>query len=314
MRSYIISATIVTLMASCAGNPKQPAADSLAVSSTSTSPGTDSLRQQISAIAAEAKGIVGVAIQHFTTGDTLTLNDTARLPMQSAFKFPIAMAVLKQVDEGKLTLEQTLPVTPDDLFETYSPLQDSFPKGTKDKTIANLIYLMVAKSDNIACDVLIRKVGGCKVINDYVHSLGVKNIEIVLTEEEMNGPGTGFDLQFKNWAHASAYSQLLDILRKGTALSKPSNDFLMNTMLATTTGKNRLPGLLPPGTPVAHKTGSGSTKDGLVSATNDAGIITLPNGQQLAVSVFVSMSAADEASRDAVIAKIARAAYDHYSK
>ncbi len=107
---------------------------------------------------------------------------------------------------------------------------------------------MVAKSDNIACDVLIRKAGGCKVINDFIHGLGVKNIEIVLTEEEMNGPGTGFEPQFRNWANVSAYSQLLDILHKGTALSKPSNDFLMNTMLATTTGAKRLPGLLPAGT------------------------------------------------------------------
>ncbi len=109
MRSIIISAASLLLLSACGGSPKTPATDSLAVSA--TAPSTDSLRQQISAIAAEAGGTVGVAIRNLNTGDTLTLNDTARLPMQSAFKFPIAMAVLKQVDEGKLSLEQTIPVT-----------------------------------------------------------------------------------------------------------------------------------------------------------------------------------------------------------
>ncbi|WP_298707659.1 class A beta-lactamase, partial [Chitinophaga sp.] len=288
MRPVIISAAALLLLSACANTGKQPASDSLTVSTAPAS--TDSLRQQIATIAAEAGGTVGVAIRHLGTGDTLTLNDTARLPMQSAFKFPIAMAVLKQVDEGKLKLDQQLPISTDDYFETYSPLKDSFPKGVKDKTIANLIYLMVSKSDNVACDVLIRTIGGTKVVDDFIHGLGVENIAIKLTEEEMNGPGTGFEPQFQNWANVSAYTHLLDILDKGTALSKGSNDFLVNTMLATTTGRNRLPGLLPPGTPLAHKTGSGYTHNGLNSATNDAGTIYLPNGQRVALAVFVSMS------------------------
>lgn len=311
MRSILFSAAAVALLSACGGAQKQPAAaDSLAVSNINT-PSTDSLRQQIAAIAAEAGGTVGVAIRNLTTGDTLTLNDTAKLPMQSAFKFPIAMAVLKQVDEGKLKLDQTVEITPADLFPTYSPLQDSFPKGTKEKTIADLIYLSVAKSDNIACDVLLKIIGGTQKANDYVHGLGVKNMQIAATEEEMH---SGWDVQFTNWSEITAYTHLLDILHKGTALSKPSNDFLLQTMLATTTGARRLKALLPAGTPIAHKTGTSDQKDGVYSATNDAGIISLPNGQQLAVAVFVSNSRAEEAVREGVIAKIAKAAYDHYSK
>lgn len=309
MRPIFFSAAALLLMSACGSSHKQPAADSLTVSSVSAS--TDSLRMQITAIAAEAGGTVGVAIRNLSTGDTLTLNDTARLPMQSAFKFPIAMAVLKQVDEGKLRLDQTIPVSTEDFYDTYSPLMDSFPKGTKEKTIANLIYLMVAKSDNVACDVLLKTIGGPKVTNDFIHSLGVKNIEIVFSEEVMQ---SNWENQFSNWSNASAYTHLLDILHNGSGLSKSSNDFMMQTMLATTTGPKRLPGLLPAGTPVAHKTGTGGTKDGLNSATNDAGIITLPNGKLVAVTVFVSMSPAEEPVRDAVIAKIAKAVYDHYSK
>jgi len=61
---------------------------------------------------------------------------------------------------------------------------------------------------------------------------------------------------------------------------------------------------------VAHKTGTGGTQNGITSATNDIGIITLPDGRDLAVAVFVSDSTADDATRDAVIARLAKAAWD----
>ena len=61
---------------------------------------------------------------------------------------------------------------------------------------------------------------------------------------------------------------------------------------------------------MAHKTGTSDTIDGVTTATNDVGIITLPNGQHLAIAVFVSTTKADEKTREDVIAKIARAATD----
>ena len=45
-------------------------------------------------------------------------------------------------------------------------------------------------------------------------------------------------------------------------------------------------------------------------ATNDIRLITLPNGRRMAIAVFITDSTADEATRDSVIARIAKAAYD----
>ena len=61
---------------------------------------------------------------------------------------------------------------------------------------------------------------------------------------------------------------------------------------------------------VAHKTGAGGIRNGITSATNDIGIVTLPDGRDLAVAAFVSDSAADDDTRDAVIARVAKAAWD----
>jgi beta-lactamase class A len=81
-------------------------------------------------------------------------------------------------------------------------------------------------------------------------------------------------------------------------------------MTATRTFPTRLKGRLPAGTKVAHKTGSSGSRNGVSAATNDIGIITLPDGRHLAVAVFLRDSKADEKARDAAIAKVARAAWE----
>jgi beta-lactamase class A len=81
-------------------------------------------------------------------------------------------------------------------------------------------------------------------------------------------------------------------------------------MSTTKTFPTRLKGRLPAGTEVAHKTGSSGSRDGVSAATNDVGIITLPDGRHLAIAVFLRDSRAAAEARDAAIAKAARAAWD----
>ena len=85
-------------------------------------------------------------------------------------------------------------------------------------------------------------------------------------------------------------------------------------MINSPTGPGRLKGELPKGTEVAHKTGSSGTRKGLTRATNDVGIIKLRDERHLAIAVLISDTKADEKSRDEVIAKVARAAYDCWSQ
>src|SRR5207248_2286630 len=103
--------------------------------------------------------------------------------------------------------------------------------------------------------------------------------------------------------------QLLAQAFRGNVLSESSTGRLIEILKATTTSPTRLKGLLPPGTVVAHKTGSTATVKNLTAATNDSGVIFLPDGNQLAVSVYVKASTRPDAMRDRVIARIARAAF-----
>jgi beta-lactamase class A len=267
------------------------------------------LRGQIQEIAKSAKGIVGVSVLGLEDRDTLNYHGNSRLVMQSVMKLPIAMAVLHLVDTGKLSLTQTIHVRKGDLFKTYSPFRDKYPKGT-DISIGDLLGYMVSQSDNNACDIFLDLLGGPDQAEDYVlHSLKVKGFNIEASEQDM---AKSWEAQYTDWCKPSGMVKVLDLLYSGKALFQPTKDFLLKLMTETSTDPGRIKGLLPAGTVVAHKTGSSGTNEaGLSPATNDVGIVTLPNGKHFAIAVFVCNSTADAATRDAVIAKITKAVYDY---
>src|SRR5690606_38667220 len=106
MKLTAISAATLFLMAAC----NAPATRNNSTDSTaSEAPGlSDSLRNEIAAIAARSGGTVGVGIMNLHTRDTLNFQNDPGYPMQSVFKCPVAMAILHQVDEGKMKLEQKI--------------------------------------------------------------------------------------------------------------------------------------------------------------------------------------------------------------
>lgn len=41
-------------------------------------------------------------------------------------------------------------------------------------------------SDNVACDILFDYIGGVNVVDEYIHSLGINDVSITATEDEMH--------------------------------------------------------------------------------------------------------------------------------
>ena len=177
--------------------------------------------------------------------------------------------------------------------------------------MSDLLRLTVSQSDNNGCDMLFRMLGGPKAVDAYVRRLGVSAMAIAATEAEMHRQ---HDLQFTNWSEPAGMLQLLDLLYRGRSHRAGSREFLLRIMTETETGPKRLKGLLPPGTVVSHKTGTSFTDEkGITAATNDVGIVTLPNGKHVAMVVFVANSPAAEDIRERAIAEIARAGYDYFA-
>jgi len=259
-------------------------------------------------IAADAKGRVGAAVMLLESSESADLNGDEYFVMQSVYKLPIAMAALQRVDKGELKLDQMVKVEKRDFVpqEVYSPVRDKYPDGAR-LSLAELVRYTISESDGTTSDVLMNLVGGAHGVMAFLTEIGVSGINVVNLEKEI---GRDWQTQYENSATPKAAVQLLAALQARRGLSAESRALVLKLMIESVPGAKRIKGQLPAGTLVAHKTGTGSTRGGITSATNDIGIITLPDGRHLAVAVFISDAAGDDAARDGVIARIANAAWD----
>ena len=263
------------------------------------------LHKKLNRLLTPFKATVGIAVYHIEKGETFTLKDSIQFPMQSVYKFPLALAVLDAVDKQKMTLQQKVHVSKEELHpNTWSPLAKLYPEGNKDVTIEELLDYTVSKSDNNTCDILFALMGGTRPVESYIQQLGYGNISIKATEAEM---GRGGDLAANtNWCYPSEMTRLLVDFYKGKYLSAQSHQLLMRLLTESSNSDKRLKGLLPASTWVAHKTGTGN------KVVNDVGIITLPDGNHVALSVFVQQSAETYEDTEKLIAQIAHIVYQYY--
>ncbi|HEX4372885.1 MAG TPA: class A beta-lactamase, subclass A2 [Puia sp.] len=272
------------------------------------------LREKINEIVSAKNAVVGVSIIGNNEKDTLSVNGDRHFPLQSVFKFHIALAVLSQIDKGKFSFDREIKIEKKDLLPgLYSPLRDEYPNGAT-LTISKILEYTVSKSDNVGCDVLLRLIGGPKAVEEFLIKNNFNNVSIKINEEVQQN---NWDRQFENWTTPKAASKILAsfFYNKKKLLSKKSYDFLLRVMKETETGANRLRGGLPKETIVAHKTGSsGTNKQGLTAAVNDIGIIFLPNGQHFFISVFVTASKENADTNEKIIADIAKATWNYFNK
>lgn len=274
---------------------------------------TDSLRQKILQIISTKNAIVGVSIIGNNGKDTVSLNGERHYPMQSVFKFHIALAVLSQIDKGKFLMNQKIEILKKDLLPNlYSPIREDYPNGAT-LSISKIIGYTVSSSDNVGCDLLLRLIGGPRVVEEYFIKNDIKDLSIKINEEDQQA---NWDLQFQNWTTPKAANKTLAKFyhNKEKLLSKKSYDFIWKVMKETETGENRIKEQLPKGTIVAHKTGSsGANKEGLTAAVNDIGMVFLPNGKYFFISIFVTNSKENAATNEKIIADISKATWDYFT-
>lgn len=267
-----------------------------------------SAREAIAAIAAEAHATVGVACGVSSAARfDCAVNPDSHPPMQSVFKLPLALTVLHQVELGRFTLDQPARFLPSDriLPTVYSPLQTAHPEANVDVPLRDLVRGAVSVSDNVAADILLRLIGGPQVVQAYLASLGIQDFQLLDDEKALHADQ---QLQFRNWISPRAAVSLLLRLAQNSPLNAADTQALFGWMEASRiTG--RIKAGVPAGTVVRHKSGTSDSVLGLAYATNDIALMTLPDGRFLALAVFLTNSTDGDTQRDAIIARIAKAAY-----
>ena len=206
-------------------------------------------------------------------------------PMASTSKIAIVATFLDGVDRGRFRLTDQFPLMVPVPSGKYSTAVAPVRAGQL-MSAQSLIELAITRSDNQATDALLAAVGGPGAVNRWLRHSGIpgmrldRDIATLVRDDGEVNPATTIDQ--RDSATPLAMAQLLSGLYRGEWLSPASRAVLLGAMERCETGKRRIPGLLPEGTRVAHKTGT------LSNTASDVGIIHTPDGRALVVAIYVT--------------------------
>ncbi|PIF47393.1 beta-lactamase class A [Chryseobacterium sp. 52] len=269
------------------------------------------LRNELQEVISTKKATFGISMKGIEDKDTLSINGTMKMPMMSVFKFHIALAVLDQVDKGKLQLNQKFFIKKEELHpDTWSPIKDEFPEGNIYLTLDQLLRYTVSHSDNNGCDLLLNILGGTQTVQKFINKIGIKDFTIKVNEHEMTGENL-----YANTTTPIATTELLEKFYRGKVLKKVTTKYLYKIMVETSRGITWMKAGLPEGTELAHRTGiSGTDGNNVRAAMNDIGIVKLPNGKHFILSIYLKNISEERVATEKIIADITKAVWEYYSK
>ena len=217
-----------------------------------------------------------------------------RYEMNSVMKFPQAIYVAHFLDSCNISLDQRMTVKKKDLEQnTWSPMLKMIDVE-REFSYGELLALSLQQSDNNACDLLFKLCGGPKDVQNYFLNLGFKDIRLKWTEKQMHSkPRRSRD----NWCTPRDMAELLNWFYCERQ-SSPTLMHIWNLMLNCETGNNRIKAALPPGAQLAHKTGTGFSKDKTLRGINDVGIVVMPDGDYFPIAIFIKHTEREEEVAD----------------
>lgn len=270
------------------------------------------LKDKIEKILIDKNATVGVAIAGISPDDTISINGDKQLPMQSVYKYHLALTVLREVDKRVWNLNDTIEITKEHLDNSlWSMIRKKIPDGGILK-LSEVIKYTVANSDNVGCDLLFDMIGGPIIAQNYMHETGISQVAIRDKEAMLQ---SDWKMQYRNWTTANAANKTLKLFfeNKENQLSAKSHKFLWEIMKKSWFGKISMKTYLPEDVIIAHKTGhSGKNDEGITGAQNDIGIIFLPNGNYFYLSILISDSTEESKVNKKIIADIAKLSYDYF--
>jgi beta-lactamase class A len=300
----------------------------------------DQLHREMARIEPLSGGTLGVAAVHLESGRTFYHNADAQYPLASTYKVPIALQALALAQEGKLDLDRLVPWDTTDLH-IGSEAFLLFRKPGFALSVRNMLETMLILSENNSTDWMLKLAGGAEAVTRRLREVGIADVRVDRPTAEIIAHPYGitdvwttdgkfsrarWDAQMSQLSKARRDSAahyyardprdhgsprgmatLMTKLWKGELLDKDNTAYLLDIMYRCETGTARIKGMLPPGTRVAHKTGT------YPGTANDVGIIDLPDGTHVAIAVYVKQSAKVQGpDLEAAIAQAARAVYDYF--
>jgi beta-lactamase class A len=278
-----------------------------------TPSGSDTLRASLQERIAQVKGAsVAVAYQHLgNPKDSLFLEADRSFHAASTMKVPVMVELFRQVDAGKLSLEQQVT-----LANQFASIVDGSPyaldaQDDEDATlyerlgkpvpVRELIQRMITRSSNLATNTVIALVDARRVTKT-LRTLGARQMTVLRGVED----GKAYEKGLNNSTTARDLSTLLAAIERGKAASPASTKAMRDILLAQELNQE-IPAGVPPGTPVAHKTGQ-------ISAVLHDAAIVYPQGRSPYILVVLTSGIPDETVARSLIVDLSRQVYAHATR
>jgi serine-type D-Ala-D-Ala carboxypeptidase (penicillin-binding protein 5/6) len=255
------------------------------------------------------RGDVAVAVKHLKTGESYEYQADRTMPTASLIKFPVMAAAYHAVENGKLSLDERIELKADDKVQGSGILSSHFSPGTI-ISLRDAIQLMIVYSDNTATNLVLDKLG-LPATNEFMKALGCPETRInakVFRADTSIAPERSKEFGLGSTT-ARDMVKLCEMLHGRKLVSHDASEKMLQHLFACE-DKQKVPRSLPPGTRVAHKTGS------VTQTRTDAGIMETPGGP-IAFCILTTNNQdkrwTDDNEGDLLCAEIGSAIYQYFN-
>jgi beta-lactamase class A len=256
------------------------------------------LEATISDVDRDLDGVMGVAIEDLTTGQTFLLHADEVFPQASSIKIAVLAELYHQAQQGKAKLTDLYTVQSSDLVAD-SYIMNGLTPGITRLTLRDLATMMVAVSDNSATNVLIDRLGMDNV-NALLDSSGLAHTRLRRKMMDLKAASEGRE----NISTPREMMTLLDAIYRGKVLDKTMTDDFFRAL--STPKDSWIPRDLPDDLKIANKPGS------LEGVRNDSGVVLVTNRPY--VICVMTTYLRHERDGEEAISKISLAAYRMFDR
>jgi beta-lactamase class A len=255
------------------------------------------------------RGKVAVAVKHLGTGESFSYHADEAMPTASLIKLAVMVEVYRQAAAGRVVLGRPVTLREEDKVPGSGILTPHFSAGAT-FPLRDAVRLMIAFSDNTATNLVLDRIG-LDATSRAMETLGCPNTKIyakVFRRDTSVDPERSRRFGLGSTT-AAEMVRLCEALHRRELVSAEAGAAMLEH-LGACDDRAKFPRFLPPGTPVAFKTGS------VDAARTAAGIVSSPAGP-IALCVLTSENEdrrwSAENAGDRLCAEVARAAYEYFN-
>lgn len=251
---------------------------------------TTQLTTKLAELEKSFDGKIGVYAINTNNKQVFAYHADDRFPMQSTLKWVTVTDLLDQAKQHPSLLQEKIQITKTDLM-FWAPITGKYVG--RSMTLAALAEAAITYSDNVAANLIIKKLGGPQAITEFAHATGNTIFNVKHYEGDLNSDPTNPD----DTATPKGMALSLQQFMLGDVLKPVYRMQLFTWMTNNKAGYKRMRAGTPLGWSVADKTGTGD-----YGIANDIGLLSSPVCKPVVLAIYTIRKQKDAAVRDDIVA------------